>query len=332
MKVVLDSASVADGDRIASWQEALAQWLAPVEVTAHDSRPFQGVLATAHLGYLRMLSLDADPVRLRRGSLPVSDAQRGMLTVVLQGTGAGELTQDGRSTLLRPGELSVVDLSRPFSLDQRHRFGLTLFQLPERAVGATGWRMAHLTGRTVIPAEDGAAPLALAFLAGLPRTAAEVSPDVGDLLAGAAADFLTTLLEPAAEVGGTLRPAGDHLVPAIRDFIDEHLADPDLCPERIAASHQISVRYMHRLFEGEGVTVGRLIQQRRVEACGRELKRRSRVTPTISAVARRWGFPSPAHFSRAFKAVYGVTPREWAGGSGAAGGNPVPTTGDEAVR
>ncbi|MFD7914321.1 helix-turn-helix domain-containing protein [Streptomyces sp. NPDC059752] len=289
------------------------------------------MLATAHLGYLRLLSLNADPVRLRRGHLPVPDAQRGMLTVALQGTGTGVLAQHGRTTPLRPGELSVVDLGKPFSLDQRQRFGLTLFQLPERAVGATGWRMTRLTGRAVVPAEDGAGALALAFLEGLPRTAAEVSPDVGDLLAGAAADFLTTLLEPAAEARGTSRPAGDHLVPTIRDFIDEHLADPDLCPEGIAASHQISVRYMHRLFEGEGVgegvTVGRLLQQRRVEACGRELKRRSRVAPTISAVARRWGFPSPAHFSRTFKAVYGVTPREWATGSGGAGEDPAPPDG-----
>ncbi|WP_327380607.1 cupin domain-containing protein [Streptomyces sp. NBC_01207] len=208
MKVVLDSGSVTDADGIVSWQEALAQWLAPIEVTAHGSRPFQGVLATAHLGYLRLLSLNADPVRLRRGHLPVPDAQRGMLTVALQGKGTGVLAQDGRSTPLRPGALSVVDLGKPFSLDQRQRFDLTLFQLPERAVGAAVWRMTRLTGRAVVPAEDGAGALALAFLEGLPRTAAEVSPDVGDLLAGAAADFLTTLLEPAAEASGTSRPAG----------------------------------------------------------------------------------------------------------------------------
>ena len=31
----------------------------------------------------------------------------------------------------------------------------------------------------------------------------------------------------------------------------------------------------------------------------------------MSAVAQRWGFVNPAHFSRAFRAAYGVSPREW---------------------
>lgn len=68
----------------------------------------------------------------------------------------------------------------------------------------------------------------------------------------------------------------------------------------------MSVRYLHRLFEGEETTVCRLIQRRRLEECSRELARRGRATPTVAAVAHRWGFTSPAHFSRVFRAAYGV--------------------------
>ncbi|MFG2307054.1 AraC family transcriptional regulator [Actinacidiphila glaucinigra] len=32
---------------------------------------------------------------------------------------------------------------------------------------------------------------------------------------------------------------------------------------------------------------------------------------TIEAIAHRWGFASAPHFSRVFKAAYGVSPREW---------------------
>jgi AraC-like DNA-binding protein len=31
----------------------------------------------------------------------------------------------------------------------------------------------------------------------------------------------------------------------------------------------------------------------------------------ISAIAARWGFPDPAHFSRLFKATYGRSPRQF---------------------
>lgn len=31
----------------------------------------------------------------------------------------------------------------------------------------------------------------------------------------------------------------------------------------------------------------------------------------IAAVARRWGFKDPTHFTRRFRAAYGVLPSEW---------------------
>ncbi|MFI9442873.1 hypothetical protein SM007_33260 [Streptomyces avermitilis] len=34
----------------------------------------------------------------------------------------------------------------------------------------------------------------------------------------------------------------------------------------------------------------------------------------------RWGFVSPAHFSRAFRAAYGMSPREWQATADATGG------------
>ncbi|MCX4767208.1 helix-turn-helix domain-containing protein [Streptomyces sp. NBC_01275] len=32
---------------------------------------------------------------------------------------------------------------------------------------------------------------------------------------------------------------------------------------------------------------------------------------TVAAVAQRWGFTSPSHFSRAFRDAHGMSPREW---------------------
>nr|WP_238442070.1 helix-turn-helix domain-containing protein [Streptomyces pratensis] len=57
--------------------------------------------------------------------------------------------------------------------------------------------------------------------------------------------------------------------------------------------------------------MSRLIQRCRVEECAKELARRGSVSATVSAVSSRWGFHSPAHFSRAFKSVYGHPPGRW---------------------
>lgn len=97
----------------------------------------------------------------------------------------------------------------------------------------------------------------------------------------------------------------------IKDYAIHHLGDPSLSPEQIATAHHVSVRYLHKLFQSEETTVARWIQRRRLEMCARDLSRRAAASPTVSCVARRWGFVSPAHFSRVFRAAYGATPREW---------------------
>ncbi|WP_063886422.1 AraC family transcriptional regulator [Streptomyces sp. NRRL S-31] len=45
--------------------------------------------------------------------------------------------------------------------------------------------------------------------------------------------------------------------------------------------------------------------------CRRDLARRHAAGLTIAAIAHRWGFISASHFSRVFRATYGVSPVEW---------------------
>ncbi|MDX3107532.1 hypothetical protein ACIBO5_12855 [Nonomuraea angiospora] len=51
----------------------------------------------------------------------------------------------------------------------------------------------------------------------------------------------------------------------IQGFILRHLRDPGLDPRRLAAANHISVSYLHRLFQQEGVTVSAWIKQQRLE-------------------------------------------------------------------
>ncbi|MGW6356976.1 helix-turn-helix domain-containing protein [Streptomyces sp. NPDC055092] len=67
------------------------------------------------------------------------------------------------------------------------------------------------------------------------------------------------------------------------------------------------MRSLHKLFTKEGTTVGRWILRRRLEN-GRELARRGNASPTVPAVALRWGSVNAAHFSRFFHAAYNVSP------------------------
>lgn len=93
-------------------------------------------------------------------------------------------------------------------------------------------------------------------------------------------------------------------------YIDGDLHDPDLTPERIAQRHCCSLRSIHALFAKHGHTVAAYIRQRRLERC-RQALLCEKGAERIGDVALRWGFNDAAHFSKLFRAAYGLSPRQY---------------------
>ncbi|MFE7795857.1 helix-turn-helix domain-containing protein [Streptomyces sp. NPDC057460] len=310
MSLVLTTASVPDRDKVAYWNDAVSRTLVPMTVAPRGDGPFDGRIATDRLGYLQVSTMEADAERVSRTPELIARSSEALVAVGVQISGTATFVQDGRRAEVGEGDLVVYDTTRPYSFDYPQRFATHVFQLPRRTLGVPDSDIRQVTGHA-IGTGGGFGAMLLPFLATLASSADGYPPAVADRLAGNVVDLFATLIAEQAHPGGTDADARSHLVLRVRDHINRNLGDPDLSPERIARTHRISVRYLHRLFEGEGTTVGRLIQQRRLEECNRELARRGRTTPTVSAVAQRWGFVNPAHFSRAFRAAYGVSPREW---------------------
>lgn len=321
MSLVLTTASVPDGERLAYWRDALGTALVPMAVTPRHDGPFQGRISSERLGYLRISTIEADAQRVSRTPAHLAEAAGSAapaaaadhVVVGVQTKGTATLIQDGRRAFVGEGHLLVYDTGRPFSLDFPQRFATLVVHMPRRAVGLPQEELRRVTG-TAITGTEGFGALLVNFLTSLTASVPSCAPAVAARLAAGVVDLFATLVDERTRDGAApdANP-GDHLVVRVRDHIDRHLGDADLSPQTVAAAHHISVRYLHRLFEGEGVTVARLIQQRRLERCARELHRSDASAPTVSAVAQRWGFANPAHFSRVFRAAYGLSPREWRG-------------------
>ncbi|MFI8324383.1 helix-turn-helix domain-containing protein [Streptomyces sp. NPDC085529] len=331
MSVVLTTASVPDRDKVEYWNDAVSRALVPMEVAPRGVGPFDGRIATSRLAYLQVSTVEADAGRVSRTPALIARSSEPLVAVGVQTSGTATFVQDGRRAEVGEGDLVVYDTTRPYSFDYPRRFATHVFQLPRRTLGVPDSDIRQVTGNA-IGTGHGFGAMLLPFLATLASSPADrYPPAVADRLAGNVVELFATLITERAHPGGTDTDAPSHLVRRVRDHINRNLGDPDLSPEGIARAHRISVRYLHRLFEGEGTTVSRFIRQRRLEECGRELGRRGGTTPTVSAVAQRWGFVSPAHFSRSFRAAYGVSPREWRtlrtaedDRAGATGAAPVP--------
>jgi AraC-like DNA-binding protein len=97
----------------------------------------------------------------------------------------------------------------------------------------------------------------------------------------------------------------------VHALIEQRLADPALSPRMVADANHISVRYLYKLFEGQHAGVAAWIRTRRLERSRRDLLDPSLAGRPVGSIAARWGLTEPAHFSRLFRAAYGVSPLEY---------------------
>ncbi|MFE7526835.1 helix-turn-helix domain-containing protein [Kitasatospora sp. NPDC057542] len=244
-------------------------------------------------------------------SPPPGTDPKDCLHVLLHVRGAALVRRHGISTVLAPGDLLIGATRHPAGLLRDAECLMVEFRVPCFYLGV---RQADVrrTGGLVARGNEGVGSLAAQFLRTLATQAPVHRARPGSRLARSVSDIVAILVSELLEREGPEQPSGAaELLARIRAHIEENLADPNIGPESIARSQHISVRYLHKLFQQDGTTVGQFVRQRRLDACRRELERPSHRQSSVSAVAHRWGFVSHSHFSRAFRDAYGVSPREW---------------------
>ncbi|MFD5419161.1 helix-turn-helix domain-containing protein [Streptomyces sp. NPDC127069] len=311
MPVTRSTLALPPGERADYWHELVSGTFIPLDVRLHEPVPSAGTITSRRLGPLQISEVEAGPQTVDRSARRIAQGGEEYLTVTLQQRGSARLTQEGRQAVAGPGTFTCSDAGRPYRREQPDAFRFTAFRVPKAALGLPDTDLRTATG-TLFDGACGTSALVAAFLGRLAEQAAGFDPDTAHRLALTTSDLLAVLFR---ERGGRLDPqAPEHahgMLTRVQEYALLHLGDPALGPERIAAAHHMSVRYLHKLFRTGGTTVGRWILRERLERCRRELARPARAVPTVAAVAQRWGFVSPSHFSRAFRAAYGMTPREW---------------------
>lgn len=210
----------------------------------------------------------------------------------------------GDEFILEPGQLVIWDseTAHDFEVLEAHR---ELYLLLPRERVPAGLARAALRPAFTAAVGPGSGLLAVAAeqLRAINRELDHLS-DAGLAIACQSLfDVLDSALTPPAQ-----RPSVNAaLMIKVKQYIEDHLDDPQLSPSGIAAAQAISVRKLHLLFADTGTTVSRWIRDRRLRICYRELSRAGH-KETVTNVAFRWGFNDAAHFSRTFKQAFGVAP------------------------
>jgi AraC family transcriptional activator of tynA and feaB len=287
------------------WRETVSDTHLGWELPRRREGAFLGRIAHQALGPVDLLQCVCEPCGGRRGRAELSRAGAAYYGLLYLLRGSERLTQAGHEVELRPGYFTLWDSTRPMGFAMPGGLAKITLLVPQPLLDAVLPGARDLTGLP-IDGRQGRGALFATHLRALARESREGGDCPAPVLR-ATFELLAAALEPAqAEEASAYHLA---LRARIRGFILENLADPGLEPERIAESIGISARQLYRVFGEGGMTVERWIWQQRLLRCRRDLLLRP--GDPISQIAFRWGFSDAAHFSRSFRARFGLPPRQF---------------------
>lgn len=239
------------------------------------------------------------------------ERRTGLFYLGLQLAGRGSLTQrssDGteRTVELGPGRMVVYGRNHPFRLSLAGPYHYLVLELVPSDLGLDERGLQQAT----VNEELGSTPSAC-LLAGLLGELPDQLPRLGSISRLETADVVTTLLAGGLRSLCDASPAADRLFDEVLHWIEEHLPDPDLDPDAIAAAHHISTRYLHKVFSRHEVTVAGYVRARRLELVRRDLGDPAKARESVSSLARRRGIVDPSYLSKAFRSRFRVSPREY---------------------
>jgi AraC-like DNA-binding protein len=296
-----------------AWLEAVSAGFLPLEVQPWRPREFWGRISTRELGAARAALVSSQAHTVRRTEPLAARSEHNYLKALWLDQGRCEVEQGGNRSVLEAGQWAVYETGRPYAIRfaDDARFAVAL--LPMELCADWCNLGQHLCARALAP--DPASRGAFHVLLSAFENAFAASAAGFDALGRASALLVAESLRIQASA---LLPQDRHtrrLSDAHR-LVERHLPDPDFGPQALADGLHLSLRAVYALFRTQGSTPAAFIQEARLTRCRSDLANPALSHHSITQIALANGFADSAHFSRLFKARYGVTPRGWRGGEG----------------
>jgi AraC family transcriptional activator of tynA and feaB len=301
---------VTSRSRVAAWTAHYCAQFDRAEIVPADLERFNAAIHTGQLGTLRFARLSCVGSAIDRTLAPGTTLPQSY-SLILQLSGAGTLSQYGQEAHMQSGDLALCDNSAPHSHYMAEHSELILLRIPAHALHGHLPSPEQFCGRR-LPGNSGTASVAANLLTSLcQRSRGALPAPVQDGLARQLLELISisysltfdTLIAPSSVVGSRYAKA--------RRFIEQHLRDPELGPQKIAQSLNVSSRYLRMIFAAENDSVSAYILRRRLEEVAHQLADTRWRGRSICEMAFDWGFNSAPHFSRSFRERFGLSPREY---------------------
>ena len=310
MKTTITTSETPAHDRSRHWHDAIATAYFPLDLQFKSPDRFAGDLTLWTLGDVSLSRLTSEALQYRRLPQHFKAERDEHFLVTVPARSEVFFSQCGKDVRCNPGGFILERSHEPYEFSHAEAADLWVMKVEAKALGGR-IRQPDRFCSLQFNATEGAGGLFTDMLHLIPNRFDAMSPETRATVGQQLVDLLVLALKADERTltSGTSTVREAHLT-RIEAFVRRNMADPELDPEAIARGCGISTRYLHELFRDTNQTLGSWIRDQRLEAC-REALRDASNRQTVAEIAYRWGFSDQAQFSRAFKAQFGVSPKEY---------------------
>jgi len=305
----IHTSDVHPRDRFQYWFESTRRVFGPYENRPYQPARFEGDLRSLTMPGMSLIIFRCNGMRAWRTERQ-ANLFGDLVHITIPLSGSVKLKQDGREAELGTGDLCLIDAGRASTLIQSPQARCLVVEFPRRECEARLGPLTRWTARRISGKQGGGAlastfarllPDQISFMSGPSQT--EIARQFLDLIALAVKEIEgVAFSHSSARLASLLR---------LKAVVDSNLTNSSATCEELATAAGISVRYANQLLDAEQTSLQRLLFSRRIEKCQAALSDPAQAHRQISDIAYSWGFGDVSHFGRLFKAMTGMTPRDY---------------------
>lgn len=309
MPLLFDSKTIAARDNFPLWREFIASAFFGMKAEPTGVDPFVAQVELSNVSGIDIATARFPAQRLHRSKAEIARIVHDAYCVALVDSGLSQGTHGGVSFTARPGDLVIIDVTKPFDLSvSGEGTKLSVIQIDKQ-------QLAQRLGEpglvpVTVSANSGGAALLASYVDGLAQCAATLPAASAGRAASIACDLFAIAFSQRATAGPGAESVHDARLAAALAFIARNITDVWLDARRVAHHLGISPRSVYGLFERSGLSLAETILSQRLEACRAALIDPAYARRTIADLALDLGFSDLSRFNRHYKARYGETPRE----------------------
>jgi AraC-like DNA-binding protein len=298
-------------EQFRAWADLASQAVYPVRLKrdGDPAAPFFGEIRTRTLGKVSFFQVRADGHQVLRQRAEVTETREEFYHIE-QLTDAKWVRHSRGEALFEPGQVVVYRSDLFFEMAALGGMAFCSWVVPRKKLDVL--LPAGLGPLFTIGSQSGVGALVAATTETLAREVDRLEPPVVEAVLDNFCHLLAIAsgLVSAGELEGGREALRAAALERVKRYVERHLAEPDLTPERVASAVGLSLRQLHRVFEPTGTSFARHVLQRRLAAACAELASPANKGRTVADIAFAWGFDNLVTFYRTFHRAYGAAPGE----------------------